>query len=418
MKYALLLALAACGDGIAAPDALVPDADDDRGVVEVFVGVSDPFQITNVYFQERDSTLALATRLDQNGRARGYLRPHGFVTVIPQGIGGITPIYTYVNVSPGDVLVVAPGAQRFEGRAQIRLRIPSLLGTQFYTLESPCNVTDVTQATVQAILVDLTGCGAQTDLLVVAHTGAGDVYLHANDVALSDATPATVSLLDRQYAPFEESTTSVTGISPLADRWYVEKGVVLGSNVYHTVIDSLEVGAERSVSLSSVAPLPPSITAYTRTAADEIDDPEVRGLEGIVDWRPSAPQIAIDLRDHDLREQTAPARYIPEETSIRWEEGTSGIAPNVTVARLQWATPGTLYQWTLLGKRGDEPRLDLPVLPGGLTPDPRSPPYETFRIAATEDAARSIDRLIGWTPNDRYPIEGEAGTVVWQPLRQ
>ncbi|MFN0253262.1 MAG: hypothetical protein ACKV2T_40705 [Kofleriaceae bacterium] len=413
-----LCALAACGDGTPAPDALVTDADDKRGVVEVFVDVNDPFQITNVYFQERDSTLALATRLDQNGRARGYLSPHGFVTVIPQDIGGITRIYTYANVSPGDVLVVAPGGPRFEGTAFIRLRIPPLLGTQFYTLESPCNITDVSQATVDPILVDLTGCGAQTDFIVVARAPAGDVYLYANDVALSEAAPSTVSLLGQQYVPFEDSTVIITGITPLAERWYVEKGVAIGANIFHQVVDSLEVAPERRVSLTSLAPLPPSITSYTSTGADAIADPDLQALEGVIDWRPSAPQITIDLHDHDLRDQIAPARYIPGETSIQWAEATNGIAPNATVARLQWSTAETLYQWTLLGKRGDETRLDLPVLPGGLTPDPRSPPYELFRIAATKDAASVIDRLIGWTPNERYPIEGEAGTVVWQSLSQ
>jgi hypothetical protein len=420
MRVACLLALSACGDGIAVPDALVPDADEDRGVVEVHLVNHDPFRPTSVYFQERDSTLALATRLDENGRARGYLHPHGFVTVIPDVIGGITPIYTYSNVSPGDELVIDPGGLSFKGGAQLRIRIPSFLGADRYTLETPCNVTDVTMATIMPILVDLSGCGTQTDLLFVAHAVAGDVYFFENDVTLSESAPLMLTLTNRQYRPFDETTSSIVNLPMQADRWFVEKGIVMGENVLHGAGRSVEV-IERSASFASFGPSVPGIIAYTAAAADSVEQ-DTRGMESVIDWRPSAPQIVIDLADHDLRDQTAPARYVPGETKIAWSEAATGLSPRATVARMQWSTPETLYQWTILGKRTDESteaRLDLPVLPGTqLVPDPRSPPYDMHRIAMSKDAERVVNRLLGWTPSMRWPIEGDAGTVVWQTLSQ
>lgn len=410
----LAIALCACGDGIAAPDATMPDADPERGIVEVHVLAVDIFRPTTVYFQERDSSLALATHLDENGRARGYLHPHGFVTVIPEIVGGVTPFYTYANVSPGDTLVIDPN-QTTKGGAQIRIRIPPLLGTQFYTLETPCGITDISQAAMASIIVDMSGCGASADLIVVAHAPAGDVYIYENDVMLSEGTMVMVSLADRQYRTFETSTVNVVGVPDQAQRWYVEKGIALGPNVVHSGGTVQDV-VDRSISLSTLGPLLPEATALTNTYSVEAT---VAGSEALLDWRPATAEITIDLGEYDLRDQTSPARYVPEANTIVWTEATTGIAPVITTARMQWATPDTLLQWTILSRRDDEARIVLPVLPHPeLAPDPHAPPYDMFRVAVMGGATTVLDRLLGWTPAARWPVEGDSGTVVWQTLTQ
>ncbi len=410
----LAIALCACGDGIAAPDATMPDADPERGIVEVHVLAVDIFRPTSVYFQERDSSLALATHLDENGRARGYLHPHGFVTVIPEIVGGVTPFYTYANVSPGDTLVIDPN-QTTKGGAQIRIRIPPLLGTQFYTLETPCGITDISQAAMASIIVDMSGCGASADLIVVAHAPAGDVYIYENDVMLSEGTMVMVSLADRQYRTFETSTVNVVGVPDQAQRWYVEKGIALGPNVVHSGGTVQDV-VDRSISLSTLGPLLPEATALTNTYSA---DGNAAGSEALLDWRPATAEITIDLAQYDLRDQTSPARYVPEANTIVWTESTIGIAPVITTARMQWATPDTLLQWTILSRRDDEARIVLPVLPHPeLAPDPHAPPYDMFRVAVMGGATTVLDRLLGWTPAARWPVEGDSGTVVWQTLTQ
>lgn len=410
----LAIALCACGDGIAAPDVTMPDADPERGIVEVHVLAVDIFRPTSVYFQERDSSLALATHLDENGRARGYLHPHGFVTVIPEIVGGVTPFYTYANVSPGDTLVIDPN-QTTKGGAQIRIRIPPLLGTQFYTLETPCGITDISQAAMASIIVDMSGCGASADLIVVAHAPAGDVYIYENDVMLSEGTMVMVSLADRQYRTFETSTVNVVGVPDQAQRWYVEKGIALGPNVVHSGGTVQDV-VDRSISLSTLGPLLPEATALTNTYSA---DGNAAGSEALLDWRPATAEITIDLAQYDLRDQTSPARYVPEANTIVWTESTIGIAPVITTARMQWATPDTLLQWTILSRRDDEARIVLPVLPHPeLAPDPHAPPYDMFRVAVMGGATTVLDRLLGWTPAARWPVEGDSGTVVWQTLTQ
>ena len=410
----LAIALCGCGDGIAAPDATMPDADPERGIVEVHVLAVDIFRPTSVYFQERDSSLALATHLDENGRARGYLHPHGFVTVIPEIVGGVTPFYTYANVSPGDTLVIDPN-QTTKGGAQIRIRIPPLLGTQFYTLETPCGITDISQAAMASIIVDMSGCGASADLIVVAHAPAGDVYIYENDVMLSEGTMVMVSLADRQYRTFETSTVNVVGVPDQAQRWYVEKGIALGPNVVHSGGTVQDV-VDRSISLSTLGPLLPEATALTNTYSA---DGNAAGSEALLDWRPATAEITIDLAQYDLRDQTSPARYVPEANTIVWTESTIGIAPVITTARMQWATPDTLLQWTILSRRDDEARIVLPVLPHPeLAPDPHAPPYDMFRVAVMGGATTVLDRLLGWTPAARWPVEGDSGTVVWQTLTQ
>ncbi|GEM_PF-2805810 len=410
----LAIALCACGDGIAAPDATLPDADLERGIVEVHMLAVDIFRPTSVYFQERDSSLALATHLDENGRARGYLRPHGFVTVVPQVVGGITPFYTYANVSPGDTLVIDPN-QITKGGAQIRIRIPPLLGTQFYTLETPCGVTDISPAAMASIIVDMTGCGASADLIVVAHAPAGDVYIYENDVMLSETSMVMVTLTDRQYRPFATSTVNVVGVPEQAQRWYVEKGIALGSNVVHSG-SSVQDVVDRSISLSSEAPVLPEATALTNTYNVEAT---ASGAEALIDWRPAMEEITIDLAAYDLRDQTSPARYVPEARTIVWTESTNGIAPVITTARMQWAAAETLYQWTILSRRDDEARIVLPVLPHPeLAPDPHAPPYDMYRLAVMGGATTVLHRLLGWTPTARWPVEGDSGTVVWQALTQ
>ena len=410
-----LVALAACGDGIAGPDALAPDDDETRGVVEVRVLAFDPSRPAHVYFQERDSTLALATRLDGDGVARGYLRPHGFVTVVPEVVGGVTPLYTYANVSPGDELVIDPG-QSQKGGAQLRIRIPAYSDTEFYTLESPCGVTDISTATAMSILVDVSGCGAQTDLLVVAHAPGGDAFFFENDVALDATTPVVLALSDRQYRPFEPTTARVLGVPAQAERWVVGKGTSLGANLVHFASDAVDV-VDGSASFATLAPFVPEITAYLSAGPASEDD--TRGLETVIDWRPAAASISLDLRDHDLRDQSAPMRYVPDASSIGWSEAASGLRPQITIARMQWVTPETLYQWTILGQRGDEARLEVPVLPRPeLAPDPRSPPYDMFRIFVAKDGLPAVSGLLGWTPRDRWPVAGQAGTVVWQALAQ
>ncbi len=413
-----LVVVAGCGDGIAVPDALVPDADDDRGVVEVRRLDHDPFRPSSVYFQDRDSTLSLATRLDENGRARGYLHRHGFVTVILHDLGGITRIFTYSNVAPGDELVIDQTFQAREGRAQLRLRVPAVAATELYTLESSCNVNDVSAATIMPIIVDLSGCGAQTDLLFVAHSPAGELFLFEDNVALSEAATLTLALTSSQYRAYDESTSTLVGVPEAANRWFVEKGIVLGRRVLLELGESVEV-TDRTASLATLAPMAPGIIAITSATADSLET-DTRGHESVIDWRPISPQMTIDLAAHDLRDQTAPAHYVPDESKIAWREDDNGMPAHVTVARMQWAAPDTLYQWTILGKRSPdatEARLDLPVLPGPqYVPDPRSPPYEMYRIATTDTAV--INRLLGWTPSVRWPFGQDAGTVVWQPLLQ
>lgn len=400
--------IAACGDGIAGPDAAVGSDAGERGLVRVRVENTEFLGEALVYFQERDSTISLVTRIDGEGRAAGFLSPHGFVTVVSGIKSGVVPMYTYADVSPGDTLVVNAPQLDFNDRRFINLRIPEEPTTSFYELHTACTSTNVTPAVSSLITIELPGCGPVTDMIVIAHASMGQRYLYRDRVDL--AQDITTVGFTGSYRPVDMPLLSIRAPS-VESFLIVGHGILLGSRDPFTLQQGIDVSSGMGTRTSPL-PAPAEATAQATILPDG-------PFERVLDWRPAKPEITLDLADYDLRDQLEPARYERDQVAIVWGEASDGLVGEYVLADLRWSTP-TTYQWHVLARRWDEAAIvRLPTLPE-LVPSEDVVLQSVARLHVTGGAVDAMTQLLGrWQAEDfgpAWPYLGEEGSVIWQSL--
>ena len=83
VMVATLVMVAACGDGLIESTDAAPGSDDGHGVVSVrYLADASDLAGLIVYFQNADSTIALATHTDADGYANAFMAPGGFLSLI------------------------------------------------------------------------------------------------------------------------------------------------------------------------------------------------------------------------------------------------------------------------------------------------------------------------------------------------
>lgn len=231
-KLSWLLFLFACGDDGArhTPDAAphrdgAPDSPADAAVNPVtFAAVLDgqPVSGVQVYFQNADSSLVLATTTDATGTASAVMAAGGYVTAVnpatPPGIQQ-DELDTFVGVKPGDHLIVARSV--LSTTTTVTVQAPGDSTMNNYTAYSPCNVSGTQlnpppQSLIAAPVsaqMSLSNCGSATDFVVQATNGSASEFFYAANQPIVDQ--GTVDLTTSTYAPSTPRTITYTNVPAL-----------------------------------------------------------------------------------------------------------------------------------------------------------------------------------------------------------
>jgi len=365
-----LLALAACGDGVPAPDASVP-VDAALGLVRVRYrgAILDGHP---VFFQNGDGSLALATRTDGEGKANGYVMPGGSVTVVDTS-AATQLLTTWMQVQPGDELIVDdPLLAGPRPITVIDLSIPIDPGAIFYQLQSSCGSQTVTDAAGSTMLVELGDCRGRADMLVYSisdsPSGEGPVYhyLYGEDVPVVAGGSVT---LPGPFTPIDRADVEVTGVDGRVPNVVMRQRLVgERRNLFEDATEpfgfaflSLHAGAG-AASLDAMIPATATLlTEVTESVSNLV------GVQHFARWDKNRTMIELDVAPRQLRRYTSRPHYDALAHAITWSEEPTGAVPDAVLATFGWTRPeiGGNYQWRVLAARGAEPRIALPVLPDG-----------------------------------------------------
>ncbi len=409
----------ACGDGrTESPDAGAGGTTDEGLVSVRYLADASDLAGLLVYFQNADSTIALATRTDGGGRATGFMAAGGFVTVVvPNG-----NLWTYAGVAIGDDLVIDERTlETTEQRTTFMLRVPPTAGADVYSLTTSCGSTDITGAQDEPTVATLGNCDAVTDLLIMARSseprpfGSNYRYLYRKDVVLAGQDMIVV---DGEYAVAETSTITMTNVPAGIPRLAISQSLVReGREVSPTKFGLLDVVDGVATLSFSRTYAPADGTTMTRIAPR---DATTIGVPNIVQWGPSSTRTIVDAGAVQLRPYLDRPRYEPEANRLRWEEGSAGTVANAVLAVLTFPrsdiTPE--WRWTVVAPRGEEPTLRLPVLPRA---ELVAPVGAVIRELSSLSIEGGYDRirpyLLGiWQQDGVWPADTDAGRVDYQRL--
>lgn len=393
------LALSACGDSVARPDAQHTDASDELGLVRVHVtpATEPPSGRATIFFQNADSSIALVTHADDGGDANAYMRPHGFVTVV-DGIGSNVTMFTYIDVSAGDTLYVRPEVPT--RLASLSVHAPEApLGTTFELLTA-CSSEFSNSAATQ---LTLSGCGESTDVLVITDTSG---YAFADAVPLAGTPEVTLP----RYAEFADSTVALSNV-PKDSMFSVDHAFVLGSRPL-TSGEELLQAVSGTVATTRSLPLPAGGLTRSRFTPSSEEWPR------LISWNPSSSTVNLDYGALTPRVPTSSAVLDPAAMSIQWSESAHGEAPNASFVELRWLS-NRGFRWQVLAPRTNGPLVRLPVLPDSALAPTQNVELRVFQVQTTGSATTGLHRALGaWDPTSGldWPGAVEDGRLVWRAV--
>ena len=409
---ASLVLLCGCGDGIDVP-ADGSSIDPTPGLVRIHVG--DGISGARVLFQNRDSSLVLATRTGMDGSANAYMSGTGFVTVV---LGG--ELWTYGGVEPGDDLRL--GAPASTGNAVIDLHVPPDSDAASYWLHTSCSqYQEVTGAEAGGRTTFLPPCAAgPADLLLITRELGFSVIAHFTarlDAELGTEGAPSLIELSGPYLPPVASRITLDDVPGSIGFLYAHQEVVgshgplFDSSAFaQTVIDATSVP-----SVTIPMPLVPGTRLVTYL--DDVGSFGSNSLLHYIQWVPATADTRIDLGAAALPVIPSPPSWDPIRHAITWSEAPAPLTPEATIADLRF---GNGLVWHVLGprERGQGTALALPVLPEADL-DPGAQPVVATRfttIASTTGFAAYRATLLGWAPKQRWPIEYGSGRVIYNEL--
>lgn len=408
-SFVFVLGLAACGDGITLPDATMGSDGPARGLVTVHVdGPTGAFD--RVFFQNADSTIALATRTNALGDASALMAPGGFVSVIDEDTA-IPVIYTWTGVQPGDDLTLDLGGDRLKDvfpNTSVRID-PNEMANNYYLFSRCEQFVDVRLAIESPFAPFFGPCTTTSDLLLLAWGNLGPLgYRYRANVNLVTAAPID---LRGPYLPID---TKVDVIGP-SDRSISLRQKI--ANITYEGNASLSITDTHRVVSTNV----PAIAGTTMQTTAQMfdftipkeDRPGFTSTLSTTVWGPASAMTTLDLTTPALRDLTTVPAFDLESYTLHWTETAEGSGGDVVWASLGFAE----YQWVVIGARGDETALRLPVLPH----DTLRPTRETLFLMnfALVSAAGGYDRLrpylLGhWSPGDWFPMKDPSGYVIYR----
>lgn len=411
-----LVVLAACGDGVPGPDAsTAPDAN--VGLVRVrYPGHRD----AEVFFQNADGSMALATRVDSAGEANAYMAPGGFVTIANREAFNTT-LFTWAGVEGGDELELLRDAPGLDPLTIFLAIPPDDPSTFFYQLASPCNGTSINGAEVEVISVELENCPSSTIGMLVEAFGNNTRYLFRDAVAIEHGGFIE---LEGPYLNLEPLLVHALNVPAEVSLPRARAALVSGRSELF-VADDFTQGPTSPGTFNAALPMP---LPATGTLAWQVraDLTSQFGAISAIAWGPMRHDVTVDF-GVPLRRYTSAAHYVPSEHAIRWTEDTTGRAAHGVIVSFNWNRDftGENLIWRMVSPRSEEPVVRFPVLPfADLMPGPGdvvfAPGVLTSFIAAGGYAsARAYGLDVFDTFNTvTWPVRGPSGQVVVQTLGQ
>jgi hypothetical protein len=135
-----------------------------------------------------------------------------------------------------------------------------------------------------------------------------------------------------------------------------------------------------------------------------------------VDWRDATEHTVIDLGvrlpGHDGE---PPPTYTPADRTIRWTEQPGTVTPDLTIAGVVFSDGSSFVEWQVVGPRGTEPAITLPVIPDRRL-EPSGTATAAFLLEAAVEGgyARGRERVLGRILSRHWPMEGPSGRALYQ----
>ena len=409
--------VAACGDGLAPPDA-VPPIDGPSGRVTVRLGASES-PTAQVIFQNADSSLVLATRTGEDGTANAYMAPGGFVTVIEDGSFNKF-LYTWAGVQPGDELTFnTPFVPVGVESPSFPIQVPLDPGHTIYQVLTSCGAS-ILENPGGISFVTLGGtCSAREDMIALSASVATGTerYLYGADVTLD----GSIIELPGPWRPFDTARVEVTG-APVATQQM---------NVGMTLLDEGDSinGTDRGGSFELVGgagvlefatPLPAGVGALVRLTPSF--QPDLTSSVRAVRWGPVQATMRIDLAQ-GLRAYREFPTYLRGQHAIRWSEEGAGKAADAVITEFGWrGADSEPRSWVIVAPGNDDAIVRFPVLPlAELMPQSDSMIFQpstltTLRLDGGGYARVKKTLPITWGSGASWPMDADEGTVVIQEL--
>lgn len=338
----LAIMLVGCGDNAAALDA-AGDADTSH-VTLTATKDGAPMVGVNVYFQNADSSLVLATTTDATGTARALIVPGGYVTALDPygapGPGSPDLVKTFAGVRPGDHLsldqnnppsvklaITAPADP--SGNANAYRFVSTCGGT---SLNAPGGTAGV--ATGSAILP----CSGVADVMVVTETGAGDPlsYIYRPSVAMTD--PVRIAFA-APYAPAVPRTYTIDGHPDAQQSISIRDTVATDRGPLY---QQLLFGVGDPAVMSST--MPAFVGATDIVAVRETPSSQVGG-RNVIAWDAFSAAFTLDFAGNLVPDCTAPT-YDAAAHALSWTEASGAQQPDLTLVDLSVIRSADHRAWT------------------------------------------------------------------------
>jgi hypothetical protein len=396
MRLSILFAvLAACGgDAARHLDANIndtaPGADSSGDaasstVTVTITGAGTGTAGVHVYFQNADSSLVADVTTDASGNASAAMMAGGYATAIdPWFVQGNHRLFTWSGVKPGDHLLLDEGISS-PTSININVNAPydATAGAVTYRLFTTCSYSllgDTMNAPASVgvnatINVDLLGCGALSDVLIVVYNDAGSPldFLYATGVALVDQQ--TLDLTAGTYSPkgghdfTYNNVINNTTILNITDTFMAPHGAIYQSSL---TAQGNPAGTTQDM---------PHFT----NAQDIIEttwSPPTPGVQNFVEWQAVADHTT-DFTAHMLPDYaTYPAFDTTTHTTTFTEATNGGATPDFVLSTITVSRPADrAWDWYQLAPHATS--VALPTLPTTI--------YD-YNAASTDSVSR--DELI------------------------
>jgi len=400
--WLVALSLAACGDGLAtSTDASIDSTPETRGFVRVeYRGDVDP-RAVSVLFQDADSTLVLATRLDGSGLANCLMDSGGFVTLsFPD-----RQLLTYVDVPVDEPLLFEHFSNPDPSATPVTVKVPAETGATSYRLYSSCGAREIFGAQLQPIGISLGACETTADILVSAITPAHERFAFRDEVSLSAPI-----IFESAYQPEVVGMIEVAGTPPSS---------VIASQTL--VRGAAELLPRRMTAIGTGAGIG-FVTMPRFASATQLTHLEAIASDlHVLEWEPAAVDTVVFWPATPLRSYVE--RPVMHETDpiVIWRESADGAIADGLYVELGWADQKLVrHTWFVLAPRTAATTLTLPTLPyPDLVPSAVTTDITRFDSFAAENgfaATRAVFRLGRSLDRAMWFTDGERGRVVYQAL--
>jgi hypothetical protein len=349
------------------PDSNV-DASD-FGPVTLTVLQDDTPQVgITVVFQNADNTLVAETTTGTDGKATAMMRTGGFVTafnpfVTPQGVQE-TDLRTFAGVKPGDQLQLTADFGGSGTSIDVTVLLPVATGASEYRVSTNCQLdysipagggsgSGAPQATMQ-----LSGCGATSNLLVTALGGNANVISSIYKPSVALANNGTIDLTQDTYVAAPDVTFSYTNMP--AGAGFVQanpiRATALGTIFFGFVGAGVNGGA---ATFTTKVPTIPNALAVTLSSTNTGSTYHLIG-----EWGPPASTYSLDYGASALPDFAGEPTLDITGHKIAWTNDGGGAQPDLVKVRgfiRRQGQTSQFWRWELAAPGTNQ--AVLPVLP-------------------------------------------------------